>query len=230
MPNDLADADVSELNPAESPQAAARLAHNQEVLAKLQVPLLELEKAFVALQTAKRNEAELERDFQAAQNEEAILLTDQGPEKEVVRRLVNLRAVKDVRASRLAAGREQIAEQRDFVLELGLVVRKSFSNAAHQLLKTRQDRILALLGDLIPLPSVHGLPIDNRTLMLISKPVAELQNFTNTVVREPAPTIERELAELSQWPRRWFERIAELVQIESEFKSFPAEQTSAEVT
>jgi hypothetical protein len=104
-------------------------------------------------------------------------------------------------------------------------LRKSFSNAAHQLLKTRQDRILAVLGDLIPLPSVHGLPIDNRTLMLISKPVTELQNFVNTIGRDAAPSVERELTELKEWPRRWFDRIRELVEIESQFQSFPAEVT-----
>jgi hypothetical protein len=37
------------------------------------------------------------------------------------------------------------------------------------------------------------LPIDNETLVPISRSVAELQNFVN-----PAPTRERELVELAQ--------------------------------
>jgi hypothetical protein len=51
----------------------------------------------------------------------------------------------------------------------------------------------------------------------ISHPVAELQNFVNTVHQQPAPTRERELVELAQLPRRWFDRIRELVETESEF-------------
>jgi len=50
----------------------------------------------------------------------------------------------------------------------------------------------------------------------ISRSVAELQNFVNTVDQQPAPTPERELVELAQLPRRWFDGIRELVETESE--------------
>ena len=62
-----------------------------------------------------------------------------------------------------------------------------------------------------------GFQIDNETLVPISRSVAELQNFVNTVDQQPAPTRERELVELAQLPRRWFDRIRELVETESEF-------------
>jgi hypothetical protein len=139
--------------------------------------------------------------------------------------LVTLRAVKDVRASRLTAGREQTAEQTELVLEQGLSLRKAFSNAAHQLLGARQDRILRLLNALLPPPVETGLPLDNQTITRVTRPVIELRCFSNTIERDAAPTVERELQELTEWPRRWFSRIAELVEIESGFEVCPAEQT-----
>jgi hypothetical protein len=77
------DAAVPELTASEpqsgSDQIAARRAHNQAQLARIEALLVELEQAFVSLETARRNEAELERDFESAKSEEAVLLKDQGP-------------------------------------------------------------------------------------------------------------------------------------------------------
>jgi hypothetical protein len=46
--------------------------------------------------------------------------------------------------------------------------------------------------------------------------------------RDAAPTVERELVELKEWPRRWFSRIAELVQIESEFQRSQTRELSSQ--
>jgi hypothetical protein len=74
------DAAVPELTASEpqsgSDQIAARRAHNQAQLARIEALLVELEQAFVSLETAGRNEAELERDFESAKSEEAVLLKD----------------------------------------------------------------------------------------------------------------------------------------------------------
>jgi hypothetical protein len=185
-----------------------------EALSDIAVQLHQLDAAFAELDNLKAQERESVAALEEAGREEQTILENQDTsEKQAVDKLLKARALKDIRSTRVAGIRKRLTLHVDLVVhDIGSDVRRACSNLAHGLLAARRERFLALFNELIPVPSEHGLPFNNDILVRICRPVAELQNFVNTVNRESRPSIEEELAELrSEVPRRWLSELRVIV-------------------
>jgi hypothetical protein len=80
----------------------------------------------------------LTNELQKVGLEEAAALKDEGlAEKDAVRKLITIRATKDVQTARLAAAKQRTAEQIELSLEVGGTVRRNLARAANEVLVAR---------------------------------------------------------------------------------------------
>jgi hypothetical protein len=189
--------------------------HNDRILAQIETGLVELETALQKLDSLIAKETRLAGELQKVSLEEAAVLKDETlAEKDAVKKLITVRATKDVQTARLEAAKQRTFEQTEFTLELGAVVRRTLARAANEILMARQARIQRLLDDLLGSQYDSGLSLSNDFIAKASRPVVEAQQFVNFVNQGVRPTQAEELETLRTLPRTWFDRLVSYVNIE----------------
>jgi hypothetical protein len=171
--------------------------------------------AFTELDNLQGQKEELEHAFvQAAEDEKQILADSTSTEAQSVKRLLEARARKDIRAERLNAHKKRIANHRDLVtFDIGEPLRKAFARFAHSLLMAKEAEMSALFYSLLPSGSIPGA--DNRTLVQACAPVTRIRQIANWCNNQPLKDQEQELAQLMDLPRRWLAALRGLVQEET---------------
>jgi hypothetical protein len=110
---------VADLQP-ESPETAARGAHNEQVLAKIETSLAELEASIAKLGSLAAEQTRLASEIQKTASAEAELLRDESlSESAATKELIKIRALADVLRARAKAA------------ELSLSLARSFAEVLH---------------------------------------------------------------------------------------------------
>jgi hypothetical protein len=194
---------------------------DQHILAltELEAEVVKLDAAFIELSNLESQQQELEYAFVQVCEDEKLILTDSGAtEAQSVKKLVECRARKDIRAERLAAHKKRVANHRDLItFDISPVLRRAFANYAHGLLARKEAEMSELFYNLLPSGSLPG--IDNRQLVEASSPVTKIRQVFNWTHNQPRQDQEQELTELKELPHKWLVALRRLIQGEDPFGS-----------
>jgi hypothetical protein len=191
---------------------------NSAELAKIELEVIApLEQGFLRLDALEAERARLESEVKRAITEETAILNDEGlSEKDAVKRLLEVRARRDVQSSRLGAAERRVKEHRFDLLESCSVVRRKLGTVVYYVRTARTKRAKAIIEDLLEGP-VRFSGVGLMDLVRRVKFVREIELVVNRISTGQNIDQEVELSTLRQLARQWFEECKALVFAEPGF-------------
>ena len=219
------DVDLAEGEPAqpESPE----LNPYAEALAQIESGLAQLASGFAELDDLQSEEQQLAAACEQAASEESRILADSdATEAQSVKKLIEIRAKKDLRSQRLLEHKTAINLYTDRLrFDLCEPLRRNFTNLAFALLAARRERMEKLFHQLFGNGADHGLPVSTVELTQRSRPVLDLERLCNWI-RDAGKDPQEELTQLrSELPRRWLIELRRVTQ--EEFNEFESAKDNA---
>jgi hypothetical protein len=176
-----------------------------------------LEQGFVRLDALEAERARLESEVKRAITEETAILNDEGlSEKDAVKRLLEVRARKDVQSSRLGAAERRVKEHRFDLLESCSLVRRKLGTLVFYIRTSRTKRAKQIFEDLIEGP-VRFSGVGLMDLVRRTKLVREIELVAARISTGQNIDQETELNTLRQLARQWFKECKALVFAEPGF-------------
>lgn len=185
---------------------------NSAELEKIDLELITpLEQDFAKLDALDAARTHLESEVKRAITEETAILNDESlNEKEAVRKLLQVRALRDVQTSRLGAADRRVQEQRFDLLESAAIVRRKLGHLLYYVRTARTKRAEAIIKDLIDGPVRFG-PIGLMDLVRRVKFVREIELVINRISVGQHSDQQIELDTIRQFARAWFKECAAIV-------------------
>jgi hypothetical protein len=185
---------------------------NSIELRRIELEVIEpLEEGFTKLDALETERVRLESEVKRAITEETAILADESVnEKDAVRKLLQVRALRDVQTSRLGAAERRVDEQRLNLLESAAIVRRKLGNLLHHVRSARTKRASAIIEDLIEGPVRFG-PIGLGDLVRRTKIVREIELAINRISTAQNIDQQIELDTLRQFARQWFKEVESIV-------------------
>jgi hypothetical protein len=200
--------DIHEVD-TESPEADQ---HIQALEAEFQ----KIEASLLTLEDLESQQGELQHALdQAGEKERAILSDATLSEAQGVKKLVEVRARKDLRQERLLAHKKRITAHIDLILfDVAPVVREAFAIFINGLLNRKAREIQELFDSLLPPHAIPGL--DNKTLTWATTPIKRLEQIAYSIGATPPKDPQAALEELKRLPARWLSELRRVIEEESE--------------
>jgi hypothetical protein len=191
---------------------------NSRELDKIELEVIApLEQGFVRLDALEAERARLESEVKRAITEETAILNDEGlSEKDAVKRLLEVRARKDVQSSRLGAAERRVKEHRFDLLESCSLVRRKLGTLVFYIRTSRTKRAKQIFEDLIEGP-VRFSGVGLMDLVRRTKLVREIELVAARISTGQNIDQETELNTLRQLARQWFKECKALVFAEPGF-------------
>ena len=190
---------------------AERIAANADVLGRVESEIVSLEQMFSRLESLKTEKDRLSSAVQSLVADETRTLADDAAESVFVRRLIELRARKDVQSARLTSIQDKITEQTAALDVQGANVRRAFQVVLARLWLAREARVTGNLveqfGDWVVLRD--GKRLEMRHLAKQTKLIKEMRDLDNKV-SHPISDPVQETAAL-QRSRTWLAEVRDLV-------------------
>jgi hypothetical protein len=128
------------------------LSGNADVLGEVESEIASLEQKFARLDSLKIEEDRLITAVRSLTAEETRTLGDDAAESVIVKKLIEIRARKDVASVRLASIQDKVKQQTAALAVQGETVRRSFARVLAQVWLVRQARTVAMLNELFDGP------------------------------------------------------------------------------
>ena len=187
-----------------------RIAGNADVLSTVETEIVSLEQMFAGLESLKTEKDRLNAAVQNLTTEETRTLGDDAAESVIVKKLIEIRARRDVQSARLASVEDRLKEQTAALAVQGETVRRAFARVLSPIWVTRQARAMATLTELFGGPihlRVGRVELKELTLrMSLMKQLKDVDNRVSHPISDP----QQEWAAL-QRARTWLAEITDLV-------------------
>jgi len=189
---------------------ADRIAGNADVLSTVETEIVSLEQMFAGLESLKTEKDRLSAAVQNLTAEETRTLGDDAAESVIVKKLIEVRARRDVQSARLASTQDKISEQTADLAVQGETVRRAFARVLSPIWVTRQARAMATLTELFGGPiHLRVGRVELKELILRMSLMKQLKDVDNRV-SHPIGDPQQEWAAL-QRARTWLAEIQDLV-------------------
>jgi hypothetical protein len=162
------------------------------------------------LQRLNTAAAEAQKAFeQVSEEEKQLLANGEVSEKDAVRRLVEVRAKKDLRSQRVLDASKKVALQIDLVIyDIGEPLRHKFALFSYQLFSTKEREMREELARLFPNGS--GLPITPEQLLQAAAPLIPFRQLHNWIRIDLPKDSTEHLDQLRELPGQWLRNLYEL--------------------
>jgi hypothetical protein len=195
----------------ESLSDADRTTANVDILGIVETEFVSLEQMFAGLELLKTEKDRLSAAVQNLIAEETRTLGDDAAESVIVKKLIELRARRDVQSARLISIQDKIKGQTADLAVQGETVRRVFARVVGQLWVARQARATAILTELFggPIRLRTAGRIELRQLidqMLLMRTLKDIDNRVSHSIDDQ----EQEIMAL-QRSRIWLAEIRDLV-------------------
>src|ERR1700674_3139811 len=125
-----------------------RIAGNNQVLADVEAEIVAIEQIFTKLESLESEKLRLSAAVENLGADEARTLADDAAESVVVKKLIEIRARRDVQSARLTSTLDKIKELTTDLSNQGARTRRVFQVVVGRLWVSRQERATAALSEL----------------------------------------------------------------------------------
>jgi hypothetical protein len=193
---------------------ADRITINADALGKVESEIVSLEQLYTGLESLKNEKVRLTAVVETLISEEKSTLAETTLSESVaVKRLIEVRAKKDVQSSRLANTQAKIEEQTASLSLQGERVRKAFQFVVGRLYTSREGRITKTLRELFGNDWIvlrDGKRTEMKFLARYTKLMKEIRDADNRLSHPISDAQQEEIA-LRQRPRLWLTELTDLV-------------------
>jgi hypothetical protein len=205
-----------------------RIAGNNQVLAEVEAEIVAIEQMFTKLESLENEKTRLAAAVENLTADETRTLADDAAESVVVKKLIEIRARKDVQSARLTSTQDKIKELTADLSNQGANVRRAFQVVVGQLWTSRQTRTGVALRELFGSDWIvlrDGMRYEMKFLAKHTQLMKEIRDFDVKVSHEISDP-EQEVLALSQRSRLWLTELTDLVNREPGLvlRTVPAKQ------
>jgi hypothetical protein len=188
-----------------------RIAGNADVLSTVETEIVSLEQMFAGIESLKTEKDRLSAAVQNLTAEETRTLGDDAVESVIVKKLIEIRARRDVQNARLAGVEDRLKEQTAALAVQGETVRRAFARILAQVWLVRQARATASLSELFGGPiRLQAGRIELRELTRHTSLMRQLRDVDNRLCHPIADPVQETAA--LQRARIWLTEIKNLIE------------------
>lgn len=195
---------------------ADRVAGNTQVLAEVESEIASLERMFTELASLGTEKDRLTTTVENLTADETRTLQDDAAESVIVKKLIEIRARRDVQSTRLVSVENRIREQTANLSIQGEAVRRAFQAVVGRLWLSRDERITAALRELFSSDWIilrDGKRTGIKDLVRHTQLMKEVRDL-DIKVSHPIGDPAQEWAALQHRPRIWLTEVTDLVTTE----------------
>jgi hypothetical protein len=201
----------------ETESDADRVAGNNLVLEDIDTQITAIEQIFSKIEFLENEKIRLSAACENLTADETRTLADDAAESLIVKKLIEIRARKDVQFARLISTQNKIKELTANLADQAGEIRRAFRVVVGQLFLVRQTAATETLRELFKSDWIvlkDGTRYEMKFLAKHTKAMKELRDFDVKVCHEIADP-EQEILVLRQQPRLWLSALREFVASES---------------